>query len=417
MKKYLLILFCLGTGAFIKSDAQVAETVSIGAGYPNQVYYSLQNGASPAVDNMNWDLGFQLRGFAASIMINAKNNVRVYRANKDVSQWASITAADTVGILNSNYELLNSDLSWDLGALSGTFDTANAFDLGWGYYDFVTHAVNGDSLFFLQLASGDFKKLWIESLTTGVFYFRWADLDGQNEVTATLDKSNFTSKYFGYYSIVNNQWLDREPVAYNQWDLLFTQYLAVNPIIYKVTGVLSNDSVFVEQAYPVDVSTAAPSGQMSADINTIGYNWKTFDFSNNIWTIEDSLVYFVRDRSLGMWKVIFTGFGGAANGNYEFTKEFLGVVGVESSDFNALLSVYPNPATEVLNLIIAKQPTSENAVIKIVNLLGEVVQSSSLDFTSEINSLSLDVKGLDNGMYILSIEQNGAVSSRTFVVQ
>jgi hypothetical protein len=418
MKKYLLILFCLGTGAFIKANAQTPDMVSIGAGYTNQVYYSLQNGASPGVDNLNWDLGFQLRGFAASIMINAKNNMRVYRANKDVSQWASITAADTVGILNSTYELLNSDLSWDLGALSGTYDTANAFDLGWGYYDFTTHIVTGDSLYFLQMPNGDFKKLWIESLTAGIFYFRWADLDGQNEITASLDKSNFTSKFFGYYSIVNNQWLDREPVAHNQWDLLFTQYLAINPIIYKVTGVLSNDSVLVARAYPVDVPAAVPSNQTySPDINMIGYNWKTYDFANNIWTIEDSLVYFIRDRGFGMWKVIFTGFGGAANGNYEFTKEFLGVVGVEGSDFNALLSVYPNPTTEKLNLVIAKQPSSEKVNVKILNLLGEVVQTSTLDLASEINTLTMDVNDLANGMYLLSIEQNGVSSSRTFVVQ
>jgi hypothetical protein len=418
MKKYLLILSCILTGSIFNTYSQVTDTVSVGAGYANQVYYSLQNGATPAVSNTDWDLGFQLRGFAASIMINSKNDVRLYRANKSVSDWGAITAADTNGILNATYELHNSDETWDLGALSGTFDTANVFDLGWGVYDFVTHAVTGDSLYFIQLPSGDYKKLWIESLTSGVFYFRWADLDGSNEITAQLDKTTFTSKFFGYYSITNNMVIDREPVPYNQWDLLFTQYLSITPFIYKVAGVLSNDSVFVAQAYPVDVQTATPAGYtLSDNISTIGYDWKTYDFANNIWTIEDSLVYFVKDRSQGMWKVIFTGFGGSATGDYIFTKEYLGVAGISENAVNPLLSLYPNPATDNIHLIVAKQTANETAVLRIINSAGAVVREINTALPDELNTISINLSGLNKGIYLLSAEQNGRLSSRTFIVQ
>ncbi len=412
-KNILFIAFLFST---VSMQAQVAQTVSIGANYPDAVYYSMQNGAAPAVSNSDWELGFQLRGFWASIIINSKTNVQAYRANKSVSQWASITPSDTVGILNSTYELRNSDLTWDEGALSNTYDTANAFDLGWGVYDFVTHAVTGDSLFFIKLPNGDFKKLWIESLTGGIFYFRWANLDGSNEIISQLDKANFTNKYFGYFSITNNTWIDREPVAYNQWDLLFHQYLAVTPIAYKVVGVLSNDSVFVEKAYPVDVANATPDlWNASMEINKIGYDWKVYDFANNIWTIEDSLVYFVRDRSMGVWKVIFTGFGGAANGNFEFTKEFIGVTGVEESSMNPLLSVYPNPANDFVNLVVAKQ--SGTAVFRILNTLGEVMLEEAKSLTADLSTVNFNISSLVPGMYLLSSSQNGKTYSKTFIVQ
>jgi hypothetical protein len=418
MKKIFTICCCLFITAYFNSAfAQTADSVSIGAGYVNQVHYSLQNGAFPAVDNTNWELGFQIRGFAASIIINSKNNVHLYRSAKSAADWNTMTASDTTGYINSTYELNNSDESWDEGAFNQTIDTSNAFDLGWGVYDFVTHIVQGDSAYFIQLPSGTYKKLLIESLTTGVYYFRWADLDGSNEVMASLSKSNFSGKYFGYYSIVNNTWIDREPI-YNAWDLVFHQYLAVHPFIYKVVGVLSNDSVFAAKAYPVDVNTvSASSYTLDSKINVINYDWKTYDFNNNVYVVEDSLAYFVKDRSNGLWKIIFTGFGGSSNGNYYFTKEYLGVAGVDEngSKLNNILSVYPNPATSSIHIMLAKE--NKDAVINIFNASGQIVTSFEKQIYDAISSVDIDVSAFAKGLYFLSVRQGDTIDSKSFVVQ
>ena len=128
-------------------------------------------------------------------------------------------------------------------------------------------------------------------------------------------------KNFGYFSIQNNTAINREP-NYNTWDLSFAQYLVTAPITYKVAGVLQNDSIFSAKAYPVDVNTvSASSYSMHSNMNVIGFDWKSYDFSTNVWTIADSLVYFVKNRQGQIWKMIFTDFGGAANGNYYFIKE------------------------------------------------------------------------------------------------
>lgn len=421
MKKFIpfLTLFLLFIGFFSnKTNAQVvSETVTINPGYTHQVFYSLSNGAYPAVDNTNWDIAFQLRGFAASILINSKNNVQLFMANKSAAQWSTMVTADTTGIINSNYELHNSDISWDWGAFNRTVDTANQFDLGWGVYDFITHIVSGDSIYFIKLSSGIYKKFIIESLTSGVYYFRWADLDGSNEITGSLTKSAFAGKFFAYYSLQNNVSIDREPM-YNAWDLVFTQYLSLTPYIYKVAGVLSNDSVYCAKAYPVDVNSVSPSTYTLGDsINTIGYNWKTYDFANNVWTIEDSLVYFVQDHNVGLWKVIFTGFGGSANGVYNFTKEFIGTTSVGENSINPILNIYPNPAKNNINLIIAKLQTNAATVINITNSMGQVVRSVDTQLIGELNNVSINLENLNQGFYYLSIIQNGKTYNKPFIVQ
>lgn len=411
-----ITLICI---AFMNlAHAQVVnETVTINPGYTHQVFYSMPNGAFPAVDNTNWDIGFQLRGFAASIMINSKNNVHLYRAMKSTADWNTMLTSDTTGLINPSYELLNSDTTWNLGAFNGTNDTTNQFDLGWGVYDFLTHVVTGDSLYFIKLSNGSFKKFWLESLTSGVYFFRWADLDGTNEITSSLTKSAFAGKYFAYYSIQNNLAIDREPI-YNTWDLLFTQYLSLTPYIYKVAGVLSNDSVFCAKAYPVDINTVNPVNYpLNPLINTIGYNWKTYDFANNVWTIEDSTVYFVKDRNAGLWKVIFTGFGGSATGVYNFSKELLGTTGTGENSISPMLSIYPNPAVGNINLILAKQPNSSNAVISIINTMGQVVKTVDTNLSSELNNINIDLSKIKNGFYFLSISMAGKTYNKPFIIE
>ena len=164
------------------ANAQTTDTVTVNPGYTNQTFYSLSNGTVSSVSNLNWDLAFQLRGFAASILINSKNNVRLFNANKSAADWSTMTAADTTGIFSTpTNELFNSDTSWNFGALNRTNNPADMFDLGWGNYDFMTHAVTGDSVYFIKLSSGVYKKLCIVSLANSIYDFKWADLDGSNE--------------------------------------------------------------------------------------------------------------------------------------------------------------------------------------------------------------------------------------------
>jgi Secretion system C-terminal sorting domain len=416
--KAMLFLSILILGSYnVRAQTQIFDVVSIGAGYTNQSFYSLANGEVSNELNTNWDLAFQISGFQAAILVNGKNNVRLFKSGLDVNSWSAITANDTIGKLNSGNELLNQDTSWWAGAFNMTNDTANQFDLGWGVYDFATHAVTGDSLFFIKLSNGVVKKLWIQALQNSTYFFVYADVDGTNEVTTSLNKQNYAGKNFGYYSIANGVELDREPNKY-LWDLTFAQYMATTPFVYKVTGVLSNDSVQAVKAYPVDLATVTPWGYtFSQHINVIGNDWKYYDFNNNVWTIEDSILYYVYDRGGILWQIEFTGFGGSVTGDYEFYKAQISATGlIENGGQPSLLNVYPNPAATLVNVMCYIHEINSENRAGIYDLSGRLVKEIDLSGFAGLNQVQVNTESLSDGIYVVKMTVDGIVTSKRLVI-
>jgi Secretion system C-terminal sorting domain len=399
----LLIIFGIGAQN-VQAQVLANDSAIIGAGYTDQVFYSFQNGTVKTESNTNWDLAFQISGFQAAIYVNSKNNVKLYKSMKDTTSWSTITTADTAGLMVASNQLLNSDTSWSRGAFNQTMNVSNQFDLGWGVYDFGTHFVIGDSIYFLQLSNGTVKKLWIRDLANGVYHFSYANLDGTSLIDGQLDKTLFPNRIFGYYSLTTNATLDREPNK-TDWDLSFAQYMAVTPITYKVTGVLQNTGVLAEHQTPVDTALASyNAANLNPLINNIAYNWKSFDFATNAWNIADSTVYFVQDKAGSIWKLIFTGFGGGATGKFLFNKELVIIPNaINNPSLGASVALFPNPTTNQLNVIHGSNCKN----IQLINLLGTTLLS--VDVKGGIQT-KLDVSNLNAGTYFIRAEQGKVVS-------
>ena len=414
--KIALILLTPFLHGNLFGQTQIFDVVSISSGYTNQAFYSMPYGEVSNVTNLDWELAFQISGFEASILINGKNNVHLFRSGLDVNAWSSVSANDTVGVLNLTNELFNQDTSWWAGAFNITNDTANQFDLGWGVYDLATHVVFGDSLYFLEMPNGDIKKLWIQALQNGVYSFVYADVDGSNEVNASLDKLDYTGKNFGYYSITNGTTIDREPNKYT-WDITFCQYVATTPFVYKVTGVLFNDSVTGSKVYPVDVSTSSAwASSYSNYINTVGYYWKSYDFNLNAWAIEDSLVYYVNGRDGGLWKLVFTGFGGAATGEFEFYKEQVSSTGMqENGGKPAFLEMYPNPANDALHLTLFIDQISATNQVNIFDVEGRKVFGTTIH-NQGLQTTTIPVNNLTAGLYVVRVTVGANTTSQKLVI-
>ena len=186
--------------------------------------------------------------------------------------------------------------------------------------------------------------------------------------------------------------------------------------MYKVTGVLSNDSVFVEKAYPVDVNTATSgSGTPSSKINTIGYVWKTYDFNSNAWLISDSLVYFVADRQNAVWKMVFTGFDGASTGNFYFDKSPAVASGLIENSSIKTFGLYPNPAHDNVRMMLQMEQTG-NTVISIIDVKGSVAQSISTSLRSGLQSVDLDISELVSGLYQIVVRQGNEIQTSRLLV-
>lgn len=416
MKKTILTSLCALALSFLNAQI-ITDTVSIGAGYSNQTWYSLQNGVQGTEFKNNWDIAFAVGGYETSIHINSITGTMLWTyPHGDTSAWNNI---DTTGI-NSWIPQYNSDTTWAIGAFDKGKVSSNPNDVGWGIYNFITHVVTGDSLFVIKLSNGTYKKLWIKNLAGGGYNFQYADLDGANLQTHFLPKSSYAGKNFGYFSLQTNTAIDREPVPSAGWDLLFTQYTAFVPSPYTVAGVLSNKGVEVAQVNNVDQNTYNnwPSHTFTTAINEIGYDWKTFSSS---WVIQDSLVYFIKSKSGDIWKLVFNGFGGSVNGNYIFTKEKLSTVGLEdlSGVSPATISLYPNPASNSgsVTLIYNFENNFHNAQLNIYDLSGKVVSNERLNNNSGFNTHTIQTANLKSGMYIVSVELDGLRIQQKLIIR
>ena len=390
-------------------SAQVADQVTLGQGYTEQSFYSLQDGEVSNISNTDWDLAFLTEGLNSSILINDNRNTMLYLYSNNVSDWATV---DTTGL---TWEPLhNSEVNWKKGAFTQTQNSSDPFDYGWGQYAGPpTHIVSGNRIFILAMGNGEFKKVIIESLDFGVYNFKYANLDGSNEVIESVNNADFTNKNFWYYSIQNEEVIDREP-ATESWDITFTPYSSeVAPgLNYLVVGALHNLGVSASQASGVPVDDANWSDYpMAEDINIMGADWKYFDMDNFVYVIEEDLSYFVQDIEGNVWQLVFTGFGGSSTGSIEFTKELISVTGLDESSLIDF-SVFPNPSNGRLDVILPIE--MDQAYYTVVDAQGRAIVSDT--WTGGFQH-TLDLYDVPSGIYLLQIEMNGAIGQETIVIQ
>lgn len=375
----------------------VSDIVTTGEGYTNQIWYSLANGEVGNAPKDNWDLAFEISGFTASIRYNEQKGMAVYASPYSIADWAAV---DTTGMAN-NWEVLHDDpKSWERGAFN--MYSSSDFDLGWGIYNVVTHVIAGDSIYVVKLANGNFKKLRIDNLAAGTYNFTYADIDGQNEISAALVKSQFSGKNFGYYNLETNEVVDREPLS-EDWDITFTKYIdlvgpdATTP--YGVTGILQNYTAETAEATETPVDDAVWSDfSFSDEINVIGYDWKYFDFSLG-YVITENLSYFVMDQNGSVYQVVFTGFDGTSTGIYEFTVEEVGTVGITEIDIYNLRA-FPNPSQgENVNI---HWDFGDFSQLRLIDLSGKLVLSQNI--SSQSHSAEIPTSQLASGVYILQLQ-------------
>lgn len=414
MKRLLTILWVALAASGLMAQT-LNDTVSIGAGYGLQNWYSLSSGQSTTASKTEWDLGFDLSPQGASILFNTVSGAGLWAyPQSDTTGWATL---DTAGI--STWEMRwNSDTSWAMGALSRYVNPLDPFDLGWGIYSTFTHNVTGDSLFVVKLANGAYKKLWIRRLGSGTYTLTHADLNGANTVDRSIAKAAYSGKSFIYYALQNDAVLDREPLAAD-WDLVFTQYTAFIPSAYSVTGVLAREGIQVAKVDGVaDVNnyTDWSSANFGTSMNGIGYDWKAFAGS---WVIADSLLYFVKKANGEVWKLVFTGFGGSANGEMHFSKELLATTSTtpSQSDIATGISLYPNPSDgSSASLRYALDAPCRDAHIAVTNLAGQVVFETAAPATKGMHQLDMELN-LVPGFYFLDLVTDGLHHPSRMVVR
>lgn len=426
IKTLLILTFLL---PLVNVSAQKADSVEMGAGYGNDVYYSLRDGEVKKSPNNNWDLGFRTGFRSDGIFINsisssvAQRSARLYLYPKgDKTAWSTF---DTSGMVNW-LEYQNSDSSWEFGAFNRA---AGAFpDFSWGVYNPVTKVVEGDSLYLLEVTNGankTYKKLLIQDKNFGVWHFRYADIDGANEVNDSIVASNANAKNLDYYSILTGTTVAREPDSVKNWDIVFKRYhelLAPTfDTYYPVTGIwaASKDvkvaEVEKESVTTFDYKTLAAAAYKT-EANIIGADWKFFDMGVFQWKLRDSLAYYIKGQNGATWRVYFTAFGGQATGKTVFNKTQLSPgTSVNPIDPIASLGIYPNPASNNIEVVFENRDNSVKNTLRIYNIAGQVVVQQNVDATPGLHAKAINVSSLKAGVYIVSLENGGQVITQKLI--
>ncbi|MBL7817522.1 MAG: T9SS type A sorting domain-containing protein [Saprospiraceae bacterium] len=415
MKKIITILIVLFSFSLA---AQQIDTLSIGAGYTQQVWYNVATGAKTQAPALNWDVAFSMRARVdAAIWVNP--NATLYRAIAPASAWATVNVDTTT--LTPQYGV---DSTWSMGAFNRTGD--NNLNYGWGSYNPVTHNVVGDSIYIIKNLAGKWQKILIDKMPLDTsFIFKYANLDGTNEKIVEIRKTQYTNRLMSYYSLVNHTILDREP-AIKEWDLTaFRYYGLVSDNTgyfqdYPLTGILQNPNVTIAKAVKRDTANDSYSGlTFSNRVNVIGADWKVFDLSTG-WKVADSTVYFIKSQNGKIYKIIFTKFGGSSNGNMIFTKEALTTTSVrDESGSKSSFAIYPNPVqSDNINLIYSIHNSTETIDFQLINLAGQIVFTQKLKNTEGVlQQQNISIPNLNAGLYAAHLSWNGQSIVQKVLVQ
>lgn len=388
------------------------DSVQMGPGYANDIYYSFEDGVVASVSRTNWDIGFYTSVWSATIITNGAAGVNLYTyPTSDTTGWSTV---DTAGMTGWTV-MYDNENDWEEGAFNRN-QTGHP-DYGWGKYNPITHDVVGDSIYILKTLDGTYKKIWIQKKNSANnrYFLRQANLDGSDDHVVELDINPYASKNFIYYAFSNDGFVEREPDTAS-WDVLFTKYMAIQPdnTPYPVVGVLSNFDVYANEYYPVGPDYKDYAFMpFDSTKSPIGWEWKTFDMGSFTWTVADSTAFFVHSRKDNVYKLVFTKFEGSATGNIVFTTEPMSS-GIFDPVAETEVMVYPNPAKDQLTVNFGKD-INALATVSIFDITGRMIYSDRKEISGKSLSIRLP-EHTSKGLHLMKIDTgNGIYSSRIMV--
>jgi hypothetical protein len=419
IKFYALHVIAMVLLSTFTIKAQTVDTLSMGPEYANDIFYSMENGVVSTVERSNWDIAFYTPKFSAGVMVNEGMEIKLYTyPNGDTSDWASI---DTTN-MSTWLPIYNSPEIWEDGAFNR--NATGHPDYGWGWYNMADHHLYGDSLYILDIPGEGKKKLWImeKKSIDNIYIFKYADLGGTKENEVELDVSQYEDRRFIYYSLVNEEVVNREPES-DTWDILFTRYYEEiedgegNVVNYPVNGATTNIDIGANNFRPVapDYSdwSYEPFDSMK---NTIGHDWKFFDFSTG-WIVLDSNVYFVQNYKGDVYKLVFTWWDGMSSGDFALEKELVSLVSVDEVSVAAdEFIVFPNPASDHFT-VRGDFDFKGEAGISVIDQSGRIVyreERSADDLRGGVQIGNID---LPQGLYIISIRGNDISSTQKLMIR
>lgn len=442
--KSTLLIAAVAFGLQSNAQTWVSDSVEMGAGYANDVFYNLKTGSKKTQVANDWDLAFQMNKFGdpmfnATVRANhIKRKVEVYSLHMAVNAttFAAVSASDTNGKTSRTMQLMNVDTSWGEGAFYQNRDKTDLFDYGWGEYQGApNHDLQGDSLYLVKV-NGTPYKIWIQqyiSLGDTVGYkFRIAALDNSMDNSVFVKRKNYPDRIFVYYDIASNSFVNREPSQYD-WDIVFTQYAKIDPAggpmmggpsPIAFTGVLQNIRVKIAKLKTTQPDTAKYNNlsTYSAQTNTIGDDWKFPVGSPPTGYALDTVTYFVRSSNVQEYiQLKFTRFDGASGpntGKILFDRRSVGTTTVADVKNNvSSYAIVPNPAVGDASFAADVKEAVKGARLLVTDITGKVMLNSVVDLQEGMNAFRINTANFAAGTYVISLSNGSWKVADRLIVQ
>ncbi len=408
-------LFCTASAQSITAN----DSVNTGSGFWQMVFYSLSTGYKTVTSNTDWHLAITTRPTqfpsaplgGTTIRFNEAGGMTVYIAPN--ATGADYTQLDTTG-WRTWRKLHDSDTMVDLGAFNSNRNTGNIYDFGWGKYNSVTHNVNGDSVYLIQLPNGDLKKFFVNALVWDTaFDIKYANIDNTDSQHVYIRKHQYIGKEFVYLNMLNNTVEDKEPNS-SDWDIQFIKYtgsdVTAGQFVPKTGAWMNKGTTAAKDAGANLQSTFYYGLDFTSRLNGIGWNWQLYDSAGIFYGLRDSLIYFVQKTNGDVYKIIFTGFD-QQTGEIAFYSQFVGgsTAAIAQVAYEGNIMLFPNPTQNELNVSTGN---NEPYDLKVFDLNGNLVlQRQESTGLSRINTTSLA-----NGLYVINFVTPRCTQSRRFAV-
>lgn len=303
-KLYIITIAVLFLSSCLKDEMPVpapipgnVETTQIEIGWPytNQVYYDcVTNSVVKTNTKYEWDLSFECDANGFHVLLNTAKGIFI--ANQGNVPFSSVTSASGVNWL------------WD--APSGNLDST-----AFGNWQNTNNVFIVDRQFSAAGGHVGYKKIQLMSVDNQGFTFKYANLDGSDEVTYTVNKDG--DRNFIHFNFDNGgQTLALEPNK-DDWDLLFTNHyhkFSNLPMPFVLTQVISNIHNNVRVAEDNNnqfnsISLLDTSNYVFTSVwDEIGYDWKIRNSQDNSFTIDGNKSYLVKTTEGLFCKIRFIDF-------------------------------------------------------------------------------------------------------------
>ena len=260
----------------------VTQKIEMEQDYKNQVFYNLKNNSVVSQNiKTDWDIGFIINDNTDYIILNTSTFMQV-------AMVSTVVFEDIITINNLEW-------NWDhpSGIEYGTVISSDTIS---------NNIYIIDRGYLLNGSKRGYKKLMIQEINNDYYKIRYSNLDNSNDTVIQINKEDQTS--FIAYSFDIDDKISIFPESY-KWDLIFTQYTAffndTTTPAYLVTGVITNylNNVLVALDTINDFeqinSSMINNYNFSNNQDEIGYNWKSYDLDNNLYIINNSLIYIIKD--------------------------------------------------------------------------------------------------------------------------